>query len=56
MTEKDKKILNNIKSMITPDIKEKIKMLIVFGSRVTGEETEDSDLDILAVVDVKSKN
>ena len=55
MTEKDKKILNKIKSMISPDLKEKIKMLVVFGSRAKGEETEDSDLDILAVVDEKSK-
>jgi predicted nucleotidyltransferase len=55
MTEKDKKILNKIKSMIPPDLKEKIKMLIVFGSRVKGEETEDSDLDILAIVDERSK-
>ncbi|MGA1841496.1 MAG: nucleotidyltransferase domain-containing protein [bacterium] len=41
--------------MVPYDIKKKIKMLIVFGSRIKGAETNDSDLDILRVVYEKSK-
>lgn len=54
MTVKDNKIINKIKSMIPSDLKGKIIKLIVFGSRVRGEETDDSDLDILAIVNEKS--
>ena len=46
MTERDKQIINKIKSMIPPDLNNKIKRLIVYGSRVKGEETDYSDLDI----------
>lgn len=54
MTERDKKVINKIKSMIPSDLKPRIKGLIVYGSRVKGEETDDSDLDILAIVDEKT--
>lgn len=54
MDERDRALILDIKSKLSPDLKEHIRRFIVFGSRVSGEATEDSDLDIIALVDEKT--
>lgn len=54
MTDKDKALVLEFKQRLSPDVKGHLKRLIVFGSRVTGEATDDSDLDVVALVDDKS--
>jgi predicted nucleotidyltransferase len=54
MDEKDKALVSDLKERLPSHIKKHIKRLIVFGSRVRGEETEGSDLDIIALVDEKT--
>lgn len=54
MNEKDKSLIVEFKSRLSSDIKDHLKKLIIFGSRVKGEASEDSDLDIVALVDHKT--
>lgn len=54
MNEKDKLLIVEFKSRLSSDLKAHLKQLIVFGSRVKGDASEDSDLDIVALVDNKT--
>ncbi|MBM4146279.1 MAG: nucleotidyltransferase domain-containing protein [Nitrospira sp.] len=54
MEERDKELILEFKRRLPLDLEKRLRKLIVFGSRVKGEATEDSDLDIIAVVDEKS--
>jgi predicted nucleotidyltransferase len=54
MEEKDRQIAEELKKRLPPDVKQRIRKLIVFGSRATGRATEESDLDIIVLVDVKT--
>ncbi|MDN3511258.1 MAG: nucleotidyltransferase domain-containing protein [Candidatus Jettenia sp. CY-1] len=54
MDEKDRALILEFKGRIPPSLKKHLKRLIVFGSRVKGEASEDSDLDILVLVDEKT--
>jgi len=54
MKEKDRQILFDLRSRLTDDVLKHLKKLVLFGSRVRGEETVDSDLDLLALVDEKN--
>lgn len=47
----DKQIISEIKEKLQPEIRNHIRQIILFGSRVRGEDTPDSDLDILILVD-----
>ncbi len=49
MKEKDLKVIEKFKSLVSEKVK--IHELRVFGSRARGEATEESDLDVLVVVD-----
>ncbi|MBI3355104.1 MAG: nucleotidyltransferase domain-containing protein [Nitrospirae bacterium] len=49
MKEKDLKVIEKFKSLVSEKVK--IHELRVFGSRVRGEATEESDLDVLVVAD-----
>ena len=51
MTEKDKQIISAFKSRIPSDVRACVKKIIVFGSRVRGDASEDSDLDLMVLVD-----
>jgi len=54
MENKDRQIIEDLKKRLSPEVKQRIRKLIVFGSRATGRATEESDLDIIALVDVKT--
>ncbi|WKZ20115.1 MAG: nucleotidyltransferase domain-containing protein [Candidatus Jettenia sp. CY-1] len=55
MKEKDKEIVLEFKRRLTEDIWAQIEKVIVFGSRARGEETKDSDLDIIVLVREKTR-
>ena len=54
MDERDRALLLEFKERLPPDPAGHVKRLIVFGSRARGQATEDSDLDVLALVDKKT--
>ncbi len=56
MENKDKQIVEDFKKRLPQEVKQHIKKLIVFGSRAADRATEDSDLDIIALVDVKTQD
>jgi predicted nucleotidyltransferase len=54
MKERDKELILEFKRRLPIELERRLRKLIVFGSRVKGEATEDSDLDIIALVDEKT--
>ncbi len=54
MKERDKELILEFKRRVPLELERRLRKLIVFGSRVKGEATEDSDLDIIALVDEKT--
>ena len=54
MKEKDRALVLELKNRLPADLKGHLKNLIVFGSRVTGEASEYSDLDVVSLVDEKT--
>lgn len=54
MKEKDRALVLELKNRLPADLKAHLKNMIVFGSRVTGEASEYSDLDVIALVDEKT--
>jgi len=54
MDERDKALILEFKRRLPSDLERHVKRLIVFGSRVRGEASEDSDLDVIALVDEKT--
>ncbi len=54
MNERDKALLLEFKRRIPPDLGRHLRRLIGFGSRIRGEGAEDSDLDIVVLVDEKT--
>ena len=54
MENKDRQIVEDLKKLLPPEVKQHVRKLIVFGSRATGRATEESDLDIVVLVDVKT--
>lgn len=54
MDERDRALILEFKKKLSSDIEKHLKRLIVFGSRVRGEAAEDSDLDVIALVDAKT--
>jgi len=51
MKEKIRNLLEKVKARLIELYGDKIKLVIVYGSYARGEETEDSDVDILIVID-----
>ncbi len=51
MKKKVRVLVNKIKKKLMEIYGDKIKQVIVYGSYARGEETEDSDIDILIVID-----
>lgn len=56
MDEKDRQIAAEFKGRIPVDVLSHVRRMIVFGSRATGKATEDSDLDIIVLVDEKTSD
>ena len=54
MKENDKALVLELKNRLPADLKTHLRNLILFGSRATGEATEYSDLDVIALVDEKT--
>lgn len=54
MNAKDMALIREVKRRLSPDLQQHLKQLVVFGSRARSEATEDSDLDVIAIVDEKS--
>jgi predicted nucleotidyltransferase len=44
-------LVRQIKEYLLKQYRKKIKQVILYGSHVRGEATEDSDIDVLVVVD-----
>lgn len=54
MADQDQKIILDLKSRLSNDLKKRVIKFIVYGSRARGTGTEDSDLDLVALVDEKT--
>ena len=54
MDDKDKDLMLEFRKRLSSDLANHITRLIVFGSRAKGEVAEDSDLDVIALVDEKN--
>jgi predicted nucleotidyltransferase len=54
MNEKDRELILKFKNRLPSDVKGHLRQIIVFGSRVKGEAKEDSDIDVIALVDKKT--
>ena len=56
MNERDRTLAIDFKRRLPSEMLRQVKQLIVFGSRVRGDTTEDSDLDMIALVNEKKPN
>ncbi|MEW6601542.1 MAG: nucleotidyltransferase domain-containing protein [Nitrospirota bacterium] len=54
MNDRDRNLILEFKKRLPSDLANRMKRFIIFGSRVKGEASEDSDLDVIALVDEKS--
>jgi predicted nucleotidyltransferase len=54
MKEQDRKIILELKSRLSADLRKRLIKLILYGSRARGGGMEDSDLDLVALVDEKT--
>jgi len=54
MREKDRKIVQDIKRRLPEEMHRHVERFIVFGSRARGDAPDDSDLDLIALVDKKT--
>ena len=55
MKTEDRKIISEFKRKLPPDLLIHVKKVIAFGSRARGEGTEDSDLDLMVLVDERTE-
>jgi predicted nucleotidyltransferase len=51
MDKKDRSIIFELKKRLPPEVQRHVRKVVAFGSRVRGEGAEDSDLDLLILVD-----
>jgi predicted nucleotidyltransferase len=54
MGEKDRQIVQELKRRLPAEVVSHLSQLIMYGSRARGEAAEDSDLDLVALVDEKT--
>ena len=51
MGELDKAIIGELKQRLPADVQRHMLRMIMYGPRARGDATEDSDLDLVALVD-----
>jgi predicted nucleotidyltransferase len=54
MNERDRNIILELKKRLPDDVMAHIQKVVAFGSRVRGQGEEDSDLDLLILIDQKT--
>ncbi len=54
MGELDKQIVHELRERLPVEVLSHIRKLIMYGSRARGDAAEDSDLDLVALVDEKT--
>lgn len=54
MDDRDRDLILEIKRRLSSDLACHVKRLIIFGSRAKGKAAEDSDLDVVALVDERT--
>lgn len=54
MKEQDRAIVLELKRRLSVDLQKHVKKIILYGSRAKGVDAEDSDLDLVALVDEKT--
>ncbi len=54
MGEKDRQIVLELKQRLPAEVRSRLAQLILYGSRARGEGGQDSDLDLIALVDEKT--
>jgi predicted nucleotidyltransferase len=52
--EQDRKIVLELKRRLSADLQKRVIKFILYGSRARGFDEEDSDLDLVALVDEKT--
>lgn len=51
MDERDISLIKELRNRLPAEVTGHLRKIIIFGSRVRGEATEESDLDVIALVD-----
>ncbi len=54
MGELDKELIEELKLRLPADVLSHVRRMIMYGSRARGDAAEDSDLDLVALVDEKT--
>ena len=54
MNDRDNRMLAEFRRRLPEDVKVGLKALLAYGSRVRGDATEESDLDVIALVESKT--
>ena len=54
MGEQDRNIVKELKQRLPVEVKSHLAKLILYGSRARGDAADDSDLDLIALVDEKT--
>lgn len=54
MSELDRALVEELKKRLPADVLRHVRQMIIYGSRARDESTEDSDLDLVALVDEKT--
>jgi len=54
MNAKDRELILDFKKRLPPETSSHLRRIVIFGSRARGQVSEDSDLDLLVLVDEKT--
>ena len=54
MNDRDHRMLAEFRKRLPDDVQSRLRALLVYGSRARGDATEDSDLDVVALVENKT--
>lgn len=54
MCERDRALVQELKRRLPTGLRSHLKKIIIFSSRVKGEAADESDLDVIALVDEKT--